>query len=115
MAEAHGSHGAGFRQGDDRRRLSSDDDIFSPRRARRHADRADRIGIESLARSVHRRLARSRTCRAARRNRALCWGAPLCAAKPTRRDARGAKSSTEMDQAKCFKFKYLKWCMNGEL
>ena len=37
-----------------------DDDVFPAGRARRHADRADRVGIEGLARSVHRRAARSR-------------------------------------------------------
>src|ERR1700746_3650169 len=33
MAEASGSHYARFRQGDDRRRLSSDDDLFPSCRA----------------------------------------------------------------------------------
>src|ERR1700731_2654326 len=72
MAEAHWPHNARFRQGDDRRRLSPHDDLFPPRGARRDADRADRIGIESLARSFHRGLARSRAGRKARGNRPLC-------------------------------------------
>ena len=49
LAEGHRPHNARFRQGDDRRRLSPDDDLFPARGAWRDADRADRIGIEGLA------------------------------------------------------------------
>ncbi len=48
-----------FRQGDDRRGLPPDDGVFSARRPRRHADRADGIGIEGLARPLHRDAAGS--------------------------------------------------------
>src|SRR5438270_6248674 len=99
MAEAHWSHNARFRQGDDRRRLLPDDDLFPPRGAWREADRADGIGIESLARSFHRGLARSRAGCKARGSRPLCGRASICAPPPPRRDPRGKKPHSEMDDA----------------
>ena len=80
----HRRDDARFRQGDDRRRLSSDDDLFPARRAWRHADRADGIGIESLARSLHRDAARSRAERQSRRGRALWPRAAIGAASARR-------------------------------
>ena len=92
LARRHRRLDARFRQGDDRRGLSSDDDVFPARRARRDADRADRVGEQGLARPVHRGAARSRDGGKARRHRALLRRAVLRAAPPPRRDARRARS-----------------------
>src|ERR1700732_4096221 len=100
MADAHWPYNPRFCQGDDRRRLSPDDDLFSPRGAWRDVDRADRIGIESLARSFHRGLARSRAGRKARGHRAFCRRASSCAPPPPRRNPRGPTPHSEMDEAR---------------
>ena len=84
-------HNARFRQGDDRRRLSPDDDLFPPRDAWRDADRADRIGIESLARSFHRGLARSGTYRKARGHGRFA-GAPHYAPRRRLDETRAARN-----------------------
>ena len=55
LPEGHRRHHARFRQGDDRRGLSSDDGVFPAGRARRDAGRADGIGIAREPRSLHRR------------------------------------------------------------
>ena len=52
FSEGHRDHHARFRQGADRRRLSSDDDVFPAGRARRDADRADRDREQGDARRV---------------------------------------------------------------
>ena len=49
LAQGHGADDARFRQGDDRRGLSSDDRLFPARRSRRNADRADRVGSRRRA------------------------------------------------------------------
>ena len=64
LARRHRRDHARFRQGDDRRGLPSDDRVFPARRARRHADRADRVREQGLARPVHRRR-----CATSRRRR----------------------------------------------
>ena len=89
MVEAHWPHNPRFRQGDDRRRLSPDDDLFPPCGAWRDADRADRIGIESLARSFHRGLARSRAGRKARDTGALLARPIMRPAAASTKPARG--------------------------
>ena len=53
LPRRHRRHHARFRQGDDRRGLSSDDDVFPAGRPRRHADRAHGIGIEGKPRPLH--------------------------------------------------------------
>ena len=50
----HRRHHARLRQGDDRRGLPPDDGVLPAGRARRHADRADRVGIQAEPRSVRR-------------------------------------------------------------
>ncbi len=60
LPRRHRRHHARFRQGDDRRGLPPDDHVFPAGRPRRAADRADRVGIEGLARSVRRDAPRSR-------------------------------------------------------
>ena len=82
LARGHRRLNARFRQGDDRRGLSSDDDVFPARGARRDADRADRVGKQRLARPVHRGAARSRDGGKARRHGALLRCAVLRAAPP---------------------------------
>ena len=85
----HRRHHARFRQGDDRRGLSSDDDVFPAGRAWRDADRADGIGIQgkSLDRFIHvlRMLALEAK---AGKTRALRRRAALRPAPPSRRNRR---------------------------
>ena len=73
-----------------------DDDVLPAGRARRDADRADRIGIEGVARPVHRHAARSRRGGQARRHGALP-GAPRLA--PRRR----------LDETKAAREPKLRW------
>ena len=54
LPEGHRRLHARFRQGADRRGLSSDDGVFPAGGIRRDADRAHGIGIEAKPRSVHR-------------------------------------------------------------
>ena len=63
LPRGHRRHHARFRQGDDRRGLPPDDHVFPAGRPRRHADRADRVGIEGLARPVRGDAARPRHAR----------------------------------------------------
>ncbi len=51
LAGGHGHHHARLRQGHDRRGLSPHDRVLPPGGARRHADRADGIGIQAQPRS----------------------------------------------------------------
>ena len=93
LARGHRRLHARFRQGDDRRGLSSDDDVFPARGAWRDADRADRVGEQSLARSLHRGAARSR---AWRRNAATPRGSP---ARPiTRRAAASTRRAPRVSR-----------------
>ena len=93
LLEGHRRHHARFRQGDDRRGLSSDDDVFPAGRPRRHADRADRDRrSQGLARPLHRRAARPGPRRQARRHRALhrapCSPRAAASTKPAPRASR---------------------------
>ena len=100
LARRHRRLHARFRQGDDRRGLPPDDGVFPAGRARRDADRADRVGEQGLARPVHRGAARSRVCGEARRHGALLRRAVLCAAPPSRRDARRARAGAAVGDAR---------------
>ena len=97
LARRHRHHHARFRQGDDRRGLSPDDRVLPAGRARRHADRADRIGKQGFARPVRRHAARSRVGRETRRQGAFRGGAALRPAPPPRRDPRGAPAGAAVD------------------
>jgi hypothetical protein len=99
LAEGHRHHDPRRCQGIDRRGLSSDDHVFPARGARRHADRADRIGVEGLARRIHRRAARSSDGRKARRHGTLYQRALPCPAPPPGRDARRARARAQMEPA----------------
>ena len=88
-----------FAEGNDRRRLSSDDSLFSADRARRHADRADRVRIEGEPRLVHYDPARSCVCSEGRRSGTLSVGPGPRSAPPPRRDARGAPANPSLDEA----------------
>ena len=85
LARGHRHHHARFRQGDDRRGLPPDDGVFPAGRARRHADRADRVREQGLARPVHRRR-----CATSRWRRS----AATRSASPARRSTRRAAAST---------------------
>ncbi len=76
-----------------------DDDVFPAGRARRHADRADRIGEQGLARSVHRGAARPGDGGEARRDGAFLAGALPRAPPPSRRDPRRAPAGAALDAA----------------
>ena len=88
-----GRQHARFRQGDDRRRLSSDDHVLPAGGPWRPADRAHREPGQGGSRPVHRRLALSCRAREERhRHRGFQGRAALRPAPPPRRDARGAQA-----------------------
>ena len=100
LAGRHRRHHARFRQGHDRRGLSPHDRVLPAGGARRHADRADGIGIEAQPRPVHRELARAGRSRESRRRRPLPRRAPLCPPPPPRRDQGRARAAPPLDAAR---------------
>jgi hypothetical protein len=100
VPEGHRRLHARFRQGDDRRGLPSDDDVFPARRPRRDVDRADGIREPGIARRLHRHAAPP-----GRRSEEAGLGSLLPRRPaphpppPPRRDARGARPGAALEAA----------------
>ncbi len=101
LAEGHRPHHPRFRQGDDRRGVSSDDGVFPAGRSWRDADRADRIGIQGEPRPIHHDASGPRFRRESRGSRPVSRPrrSTLRAAGWTRRAPRASRSCAGRDRS----------------